>query len=144
MKLKRFFLSALSAMFIGLGANAQSDYYVVHGSNENVTHATHYPIAVGVVGTHSAQQLVNNIASAPRCAAYFDKTANVFEVKRGETVTPLITINGSWMHGYVYVDWNNNKQFDVNLQGDGPYTKGEGNELMCWSLYGKNTNGDTG
>ena len=54
MKLKRFFLSALSAMFIGLGANAQSDYYVVHGSNENVTHATHYPIAVGVVGTHSA------------------------------------------------------------------------------------------
>ncbi len=144
MKLKSILLSALSAMFISAGAYAQSDYYVVHGSNENVTHATHYPIAVGIVGTHSAQQLVNNIASAPRCAAYFDKTANVFEVKRGETVTPLITINGNWMHGYVYVDWNDNKQFDVNLQGEGPYTKGEGNELMCWSLYGKNTNGDTG
>ena len=144
MKLKQFFLTAFFAMLFCMGANAQSDYYVVHGADENVTHATHYPIAVGIVGTHSAQQLVNNIASAPRCAAYFDKTANVFEVKRGETVTPLITINGSWMHGYVYVDWNNNKQFDVNIQGDGPYTKGEGNELMCWSLYGKNTNGDTG
>ena len=131
-------------MLFCMGANAQSDYYVVHGADENVAHGTHYPIAVGIVGTHSAQQLVNNIASAPRCAAYFDKTANVFEVKRGETVTPLITINGNWMHGYVYVDWNNNKQFDVNIQGDGPYTKGEGNELMCWSLYGKNTNGDTG
>ncbi len=133
----------LFVLLWGFTANAQ-DYYVVNGADVNVTHATHYPIAVGIVGTHSAQQLVNNIASAPRCAAYFDKTANVFEVKRGETVTPLITINGNWMHGYVYVDWNNNKQFDVNIQGDGPYTKGEGNELMCWSLYGKNTNGDTG
>ncbi|MBR4065626.1 MAG: DUF4091 domain-containing protein [Bacteroidaceae bacterium] len=144
MKLKSLLLSALTALLVCAGANAQSDYYVVHGSNENVTHATHYPIAVGIVGTHSQQQLVNNIASAPRCAAYFDKTATTFEVMRGETVTPLITINGNWMHGYVYVDWNNNKQFDVDLQGDGPYTKGEGNELMCWSLYGKNTNGDTG
>ncbi|MBO5787924.1 MAG: DUF4091 domain-containing protein [Bacteroidaceae bacterium] len=144
MRLKSLFISALSALFITAGANAQSDYYVVHGANENVDHGTHYPIAVGIVGTHSQQQLVNNIASAPRCAAYFDKTATTFEVKRGETVTPLITINGDWMHGYVYVDWNDNKQFDVNLQGDGPYTKGEGNELMCWSLYGKNTSGDTG
>ena len=145
MKFKSLLLSALSAMLICMGANAQTtDYYVVHGADENVTHGTHYPIAVGIVGTHSQQQLVNNIASAPRCAAYFDKTANVFEVMRGETVTPLITINGSWMHGYVFVDWNDNKQFDVNLEGDGPYTKGEGNELMCWSLYGKNTNGDTG
>ncbi len=144
MKLKSLLLSVLAVLLVCVGANAQSDYYVVHGSNENVTHATHYPIAVGIVGTHSQQQLVNNIASAPRCAAYFDKTATTFEVMRGETVTPLITINGSWMHGYVYVDWNDNKQFDVNLQGDGPYTKGDGNELMCWSLYGKNTNGDTG
>ena len=137
-------LSALSALFICAGANAQSDYYVVHGADENVAHATHYPIAVGITGTHSEQQVLNNIASAPRCPAYFDKTTTVFEVKSGETVTPLITINGAWMHGYVYVDWNDNKQFDVNIQGDGPYTKGEGNELMCWSLYGKNTNGDTG
>lgn len=144
MKFKSILLSALSAIFFSAAAYAQSDYYVVHGADENVTHGTHYPIAVGIVGTHSAQQQVNNIASAPGCAAYFDKTANVFEVKRGETVTPLITINGSWMHGYVFVDWNNNRQFDVNLQGEGPYTKGEGNELMCWSLYGKNTNGDTG
>ena len=135
-------LLLLAATF-GVNVNAQ-DYKVAHGADENITHATHYPIAVGVVGTVSAQQQVDNIASAPRCAAYFDKTANVFEVKRGETVTPLITINGDWMHGYVFVDWNNNKQFDVNLQGDGPYIKGEGNELMCWSLYGKNTDGDTG
>ena len=131
-------------MLISMGASAQGDYYVKHGADVNVTHGTHYPKTVGIVGTQSPQQQLSNIASAPRCAAYFDKTSTVFEVKSGETVTPLIAINGAWMHGYVYVDWDNSKQFEVNLEGNGPYTKGEGNELMCWSLYGKNTNGDTG
>ena len=144
MKLKSILLSALSAMFFGIGASAQNDYYVVHGANVNVNHATHYPKSVGIVGTQSPQQQLNNIATEPRCAAYFDKTSTVFEVKSGETVTPLIAINGAWMHGYVYVDWDNSRQFEVNLEGEGPYTKGEGNELMCWSLYGKNTTGDTG
>ncbi len=142
--MKRF--TTLFALLLAtvVTATAQGDYYVVHGANENVTHGTHYPKSVGILGVQSPQQQLDGIASAPRCAAYFDKSSTVFEVKSGETVTPLIDINGEWMHGYVYVDWNNNKQFDVNLEGDGPYIKGEGNELMCWSLYGKNTNGDTG
>ena len=144
MKLKSILLSALSAMFISLGVNAQSDYYVAHGADVNVTHNAHYPKTVGIVGTQSPQQQLSNIASAPRCAAYFDKTSTVFEVKSGETVTPLIAINGAWMHGYVFVDWDNSKQFEVNLEGNGPYTKGEGNELMCWSLYSKTGNGDNG
>lgn len=145
MKLRFTLFLVLLSAFAGFCANAQTtDYYVVHGADVNVTHNTHYPKAVGIVGTQTQQQVLNDIATAPGCAAYFDKTSTVFEVKSGETVTPLITINGNWMHGYVYVDWDNSKQFEVNIQGDGPYTKGEGNELMCWSLYGKNTNGDTG
>ena len=144
MKLKSILLSALSAMLFCAGANAQTDYYVAHGADVNVNHATHYPIMVGVSNVRGEQQKLNNIASAPRCQAYFDKTSTVFEVKSGETVTPLISINGAWMHGYVYVDWNNNRQFDVNITGDGPYVKEEGNELMCWSLYDKGGNGNSG
>ena len=144
MKFKSILISALSALLFCVGANAQSDYYVKHGANVNVTHGTHYPKAVGVANVRGDQQVLDNIASAPRCAAYFDKTSTVFEVKSGETITPLITINGSWMHGYVFVDWNNNKQFDVNVTGEGPYIKGDGNELMCWSLYSHNGNGDSG
>ena len=144
MKLKSILLSALSAMFISMSASAQGDYYVKHGADVNVTHATHYPKAVGVANVRGDQQVLDNIASAPRCAAYFDRTSTVFEVKSGETITPLITINGAWMHGYVFVDWNSNKQFDVNVTGEGPYIKGEGNELMCWSLYSHNGNGDNG
>ncbi|MBO5864948.1 MAG: DUF4091 domain-containing protein [Bacteroidaceae bacterium] len=144
MKLKSILLSAFSAMLVSIGASAQSDYYVKYGADVNVNHSTHYPIMVGVSNVRGDQQKLTGIASAPSCAAYFDKTSTVFEVKSGETITPLITINGAWMHGYVYVDWNNNKQFDVNISGDGPYVKEEGNELMCWSLYDKNGNGNSG
>ena len=144
MKLKSILLSALSALFFSAGASAQSDYYVKHGADVKVNHAAHYPIMVGVSNVRGDQQKVTGIASAPRCQAYFDKTSTVFEVKSGETITPLIAINGSWMHGYVYVDWNNNKQFDVNITGDGPYVKEDGNELMCWSLYDKGGNGNSG
>ena len=143
--MKKFAFLLLSFMALVISTNAQnSDYYVKHGSDVNVTHGTHYPKAVGIANVRGDQQVLDNIASAPRCAAYFDKTSTVFTVKAGETVTPLITINGAWMHGYVYVDWNNNRQFDVNITGEGPYIKGDGNELMCWSLYSHDGNGDSG
>lgn len=117
------------------GAMAQGDYYVAHGADVNITHATHYPKSVSIEGTQTARQELSGIASAIHCPAYFDKTSTVFEVKAGDIVTPDISINGEWMHGYVYVDWNSNGQFEVNLEGTGPYTRGEGNELMCWSHY---------
>ena len=144
MKLKSILFSALLAVSSLVGAQAQGDYYVKHGADVTVNHYAHYPIMVGISNVRGDQQKLNGIASAPRCQAYFDKTGTVFEVKSGETVTPLIAINGSWMHGYVYVDWNNNRQFDVNITGSGPYVKEDGNELMCWSLYDKNGNGNSG
>ena len=120
------------------------NYPVAHGSNEYITHATHYPKSVSIKGTQSKEFKLENIASAPKCAAYFDKTSTVFEVKAGDIVTPDITINGHWMHGFVFVDWNMNGGFEVNLLGDGPYTEGEGNELMCYSHYNKNSNDNDG
>ena len=143
MKNKSLFIAALMAM--ATSASAQSDYYVAHGADVNINHAQHYPKTVSIVGTQSPRQELTGIASAIKCPAYFDKTSTVFEVKAGDIVTPDITINGQWMHGYVYVDWNSNKKFDVNLEGSGPYTQGEGNELMCWSFYNHaDYNGNTG
>ena len=139
---KRAFLF-LAALFVLFTANA-ANYYVSHGASVSISHSTHYPKAVNIVGTESPVQLLDNIATAPGCAAYFDKTTTVFEVRAGETVTPNISINGDWMHGYVYVDWDNSGEFDVDVTGTGPYTKGANNELMCWSLYGHNSDGDTG
>ncbi len=143
MKSRFALFSMLLIALLAMNANAQ-DYPVSHGAGETISHSDHYPISVGISGTESPNQLLNNIATAPRCAAYFDKTTTIFEVTAGETVTPSIYINGDWMHGYVYVDWDDNKQFDVNITGTGPYTKGTGNELMCWSAYSHNSDGDTG
>ena len=150
MKQQSILRSLLSLFLVAMAfvarAQEQGDYYVKHGADVNVTHHSHYPKLVGVSNVRGDQQVYRDIASAPGCPAYFDLTKNgvVFQVKSGETITPLITINGAWMHGYVFVDWNDNKQFDVNITGDGPYTKGEGNELMCWSLYDKGGDGNSG
>ncbi len=142
--MRSLFCLLVMAMAFVARAQEQGNYFVQYGADVTVNHNQHYPIMVGVSNVRGDQQAINNIASAPRCQAYFDKTDTVFEVKSGETVTPQIVINGSWMHGYVYVDWNENGLFDVNLTGDGPYIKGNDNELMCWSLYDKGGNGNSG
>lgn len=138
-------LLGLSLLAAGMPVLArQSDYYVEHGADVNINHGIHYPQTVSIVGTQSPRQELTGIASAIKCPAYFDKTATVFEVKSGDIVTPDITIAGAWMHGYVYVDWDNSKQFEVNLEGEGPYTMGDGNELMCFSHYNHRTDPDPG
>lgn len=120
MKSRFALYSMLLIALLAMNANAQ-DYPVSHGAGETISHSDHYPIYVGISGTESPSQLLNNIATAPRCAAYFDKTTTIFELTAGETVTPSIYINGDWMHGYVYVNWDDNKQFDVNITGTGTH-----------------------
>ena len=61
MKFKSILISALSALLFCVGANAQSDYYVKHGANVNVTHGTHYPKAVGVVNVRGDQQVLAQV-----------------------------------------------------------------------------------
>ncbi|MBO5134272.1 MAG: DUF4091 domain-containing protein [Bacteroidaceae bacterium] len=137
-------LLALLPAWLGGTALAQTDYPVTNGANSYITHQNHYPKKVGIVGTQSPLQVIENIATAPGCAAYFDHTATEFEVLAGDIVTPEVAINGDWMHSYVYVDWNGNKKFDVKLEGSGPYTQGEGNELVCWSNYNHAGDGNDG
>lgn len=133
-----------AALLLTSAWSRAEDYPVTHGANEHITHSTHYPKSVSIMGTQSPKFKLENIATAPKCAAYFDKTSTVFEVKAGDIVTADITINGRWMHGYVFVDWNQNGGFEVNLLGDGPYTEGEGNELVCYSHYNKTSNDNDG
>ena len=141
--MKKFIFSMFAMLAVSLTAFAQ-DYPVKYGADVNVTHGTHYPKTISIKGTQSDEYKIENIASAPKCVAYFDKTSTVFKVKAGDIVTPNVTINGSWMHSYVFVDWNVNKAFEVSLEGTGPYTCGSGNELMCWSLYSKTGDGQSG
>lgn len=45
--------------------------------------------------------------------SYQDHTQKVIEAKPGATVNLTTGWNGSWMHGYVYIDLDGNRKFDV-------------------------------
>ena len=59
-------------------------------------------------------------ADAP---VYRDLTEQVLSVPAGATVTPSIGYNGAWMHGFFYIDLNN----------DGEYTVDEPDMQTSWS-----------
>lgn len=63
---------------------------------------------------------------------YFNKTENIFLAKPGETVTPTIDWKGEWMHGYAYLDKDDNGKFDVD------YTNSDvtnARDLVSYSYY---------
>lgn len=71
-----------------------------------------YTTAVGLDGTQLGHQ---SLATGQRenKLAYVDLTeAFPLAVKAGETVTPFVDYNSTWMHSYCYIDRNNNGTFD--------------------------------
>lgn len=48
---------------------------------------------------------------------YNDMTHKRFVVHAGQTVVPVFGYTGSWMQGYVYIDKNQNGEFDVQVPG---------------------------
>lgn len=90
-----------------------------------------------------AQTISTNSSNKP----YQDKTAETLTVKAGSKLAATFDYSGSWMHGYVYVDENNDKQFSYK-EGNVDQT---GTELKAFSFYsgsftveseGYNSNGD--
>lgn len=78
---------------------------------------------------------------------YFNKTENIFLAKPGETVTPAIDWKGEWMHGYAYLDKDDNGKFDVDYTNSGVTNA---RDLVSYSYYkdknsaGKSASGDCG
>lgn len=78
---------------------------------------------------------------------YFNKTENIFLAKPGETVNPTIDWKGEWMHGYAYLDKDDNGKFDVDYTNSGVTNA---RDLVSYSYYkdknsaGKSASGDCG
>lgn len=73
---------------------------------------------------------------------YRDMTSSVGFAVPGETITPTINYIGSWMHGYVYFDFNSDGKFDMSLNEDG--TPSPESDIVSYSYYsGKNSNGQS-
>lgn len=63
---------------------------------------------------------------------YHDLTRQQFVVHPGQTVKPVFGYSGTWMQGYIYIDFNRNGCFDVSKPG-GKGELGEGNELVTFA-----------
>ena len=78
---------------------------------------------------------------------YNNVTDEKLTVRAGQVVTPSVSFSGLWMNAYVYIDYDGNKNFDVQEPNtDG--TLNEDNELVSYSYYviggvRKNSAGET-
>ncbi len=78
-----------------------------------------------------------DIPSSPNYV-YHCATGKTFTAKAGEAITPAFTYKGTWMHGYVYLDADNDGKFTADAEGNPT----KDNELLAYSYYqGKNSAG---
>ncbi len=113
----------------------KEDYAINFEKDAKQTHASRYSTSVSLTVNGQTQ----TIEFGKTMNGYEDLTAQSFTVTPGAEVTPAIGYVGEWMHGYVYVDLNNDKQFSFNADSDDQ----TGTEVVSYSFYSA-SNGSTG
>lgn len=112
-------------------------YPVSFDKGQLYTRSDRHMNGVGIVSGDGTQNFTS--PSKPN-TVYVDMTANELRARAGEKVTPKINYSGTWMHGYVYLDTNNDGKFQYDMNDDN--TVPEGSEIMAYSYYeGKNSTG---
>ena len=133
-----FFGSAYGWADIVFGEKAETpeppveDYAINFDKDAKQNHSSRYSTSVSLQQTGKDKQ---TIEFGKTMNGYEDLTADKFTVEAGSEVTPSIGYVGEWMHGYVYIDLDNNKQFSFNADG----ADQTGTEVVSYSYY-KNQN----
>ncbi len=120
----------------------KEDYAINFEKDAKQTHSSRYSTSVSLTVNGQEQ----TIEFGKTMNGYEDLTAQSFTVTPGAEVTPAIGYVGEWMHGYVYVDLDNDKQFSFNADSDDQ----TGTEVVSYSFYsasnaktGLNSKGET-
>ncbi len=108
------------------------DYAINFDKDAKQNHSSRYSTSVSLQQEGKDKQ---TIEFGKTMNGYEDLTAEKFTVETGSEVTPSIGYVGEWMHGYVYIDLDNNKQFSFNADG----ADQTGTEVVSYSYY-KNQN----
>ena len=106
----------------------KDDYAVNFDKDAKQTHSSRYSTSVSLQQTGKDKQ---TIEFGKTMNGYEDLTDQKFTVEAGSEVTPSIGYVGEWMHGYVYIDLNNDKQFSFNADG----ADQTGTEVVSYSYY---------
>ena len=116
----------------------KDDYAINFDKDAKQTHSSRYSTSVSLQQEGKDKQ---TIEFGKTMNGYEDLTAGTekFTVEAGSEVTPSIGYVGEWMHGYVYIDLNNDKQFSFNADG----ADQTGTEVVSYSYYkNKNSKGE--
>ena len=108
----------------------KDDYAINFDKDAKQTHSSRYSSSVSLQQTGKDKQ---TIEFGKTMNGYEDLTTGTdkFTVEAGSEVTPSIGYVGEWMHGYVYIDLNNDKQFSFNADG----ADQTGTEVVSYSYY---------
>ena len=106
------------------------DYAINFDKDAKQNHSSRYSTSVSLQQEGKDKQ---TIEFGKTMNGYEDLTAGTekFTVEAGSEVTPSIGYVGEWMHGYVYIDLNNDKQFSFNAEG----ADQTGTEVVSYSYY---------
>ena len=106
------------------------DYAINFDKDAKQNHTSRYSTSVSLQQTGKDKQ---TIEFGKTMNGYEDLTTGTdkFTVEAGSEVTPSIGYVGEWMHGYVYIDLDNNKQFSFNADG----ADQTGTEVVSYSYY---------
>lgn len=120
----------------------KEDYAINFEKDAKQTHSSRYTTSVSLTVNGQEQ----TIEFGKTMNGYEDLTDKTFTVTPGAEVTPAIGYVGEWMHGYVYIDLDNDKQFSFNADSDDQ----TGTEVVSYSYYsasdaktGLNSKGET-
>ena len=108
----------------------KDDYAINFDKDAKQTHSSRYSTSVSLQQEGKDKQ---TIEFGKTMNGYEDLTAGTekFTVEAGSEVTPSIGYVGEWMHGYVYIDLDNDKQFSFNADG----ADQTGTEVVSYSYY---------
>ena len=104
------------------------DYAINFDKDAKQNHSSRYSTSVSLQQEGKNKQ---TIEFGKTMNGYEDLTDQKFTVEAGSEVTPSIGYVGEWMHGYVYIDLDNNKQFSFNADG----ADQTGTEVVSYSYY---------
>ena len=110
MKLIRTFLSGLLALAPVMFLSAQGDYPI--GFDRDINRTRTDRVLNGVTLNGNMFEVKDNKKM------YHDLTDCVFHAHAGDLVSPSLAFTGRWMNSFIYIDKNQNGQFDVQAPGE--------------------------
>lgn len=114
-----------------------TEFYTINFNKtaEKITHSSRNSSGVTMTSPSCGSQSASVDQASDKLLYHFvDNT--YFRAKAGETVTFGVNFNGEWMHAYIYLDRDNDGQFEASV-GSNSYTPQQ--DLLTYSFYGATT-----